>query len=62
MRLVERARAEGEVAGTAELVETGEVVPFRSADDLLALLLAPRGADHSATARATPSGSSEKAG
>jgi len=46
LRLVEKARAEGQVAGTAEAVETGEVVPFRNADDLVALLLAPRGVDH----------------
>jgi hypothetical protein len=40
LRLVDRARAEGRIAGTAQILETGEVVPLRDADELMALLLA----------------------
>jgi hypothetical protein len=39
LRLVERARSEGRIAGTAEILETGEVVPVRNLDELVDVLL-----------------------
>ena len=46
LRLVEKARAQGRVAGTVEVLDTGEVVPLRSADDLIVLLLAQKPDDN----------------
>jgi len=40
LRPVDRARTEGRIAGTAQILETGEVVRLRDLDELMALLLA----------------------
>ncbi|HTW06917.1 MAG TPA: hypothetical protein VME46_05380 [Acidimicrobiales bacterium] len=50
LRLVERARLQGRVAGTAEILGTGEVVAVRNAQELLAVLLAPSPVASSAVA------------
>lgn len=39
LRMAKKARAEGRVAGTVEVLGTGEVVPVQSAEELMALLL-----------------------
>jgi hypothetical protein len=43
LRLVDRALNEGRIVGTAQILETGEVVRLRDADELMALLLAGPG-------------------
>lgn len=42
LRLVDSALAEGRIAGTAEVVESGEVIAVHCADDLLLALLGGR--------------------
>jgi hypothetical protein len=38
LRLLPTARTGGRLAGRVEVVETGEVTPFRDADDLVSVL------------------------